>query len=228
MTAVSGNGRRGPRQPDGFAPFDALATLSEVQRQGWDATAQVITRFIDLLDAAAAPRSDDGGEAPGSDHESEIGQLRKNVARTLDLYTDLVRRSFESYADLMEQRLRVRGVRLHADDGQPALLTMRGAAGADAIATVWLHNTTERSADAVLRLTDLTAPDGSDIPASAGRFDPPTVNIGAGVSDSVRLTIQIREAVPGVYWGYVLAVGLPDAALPVRLVVSDEPHGPPP
>src|SRR5215218_5550757 len=110
MSGAEGNGEGAPRPSNGFGPFDALPSLTDVQRRGLDAASQVITRFIDLVDGEPPPRSTYRDVEPVTDHEPDFAQIRTSVARALDLYTDLVRRSFESYADLMEQTLRARGV----------------------------------------------------------------------------------------------------------------------
>ena len=228
MSGAEANGHGGPRPLNGFGPFQALPALTDVQRRGMDAASQVIKGFIDLLDMQPPLQPADPDIEPVNGHQPGFAQLRTSVARALDLYNDLVRRSFESYADLMEQTLRARGVQLHAtDDGQATLLTVQGIAGAQAKSTVWLHNTTDRPASAVLRLTGLTAHDGLVVPASAGRFEPTAVHIAPGASVSTRLALALGDVAPGVYRGHVLAGGLPDAALPVRLLVTDTAPRPP-
>jgi hypothetical protein len=227
MSGSASGGHGGPRPSDGFGPFHALNALTDIQRRGMDAASQVVKGFIDFLEVDA-PRPADPDVAPVGDHEPGFAQLRSNVARALDLYTELVRRSFESYADLVEQTLRARGVQLNgAKDGQLGHLTLQGAAGARAIGTLWMHNTSDRPASAVLRLTDLTAHDGLLVPACAGRFEPTAVQAGPGASVSASLALALGDVEPGVYRGHVLAAGLPDAALPVRLVVAGTAPGPP-
>ena len=142
----------------------------------------------------------------------------------LDLYADLVRRSFEGYADLMDQMLRSRGVELGSADG--GLLTLQGAVGARATGTVWMHNTTVRQAAAIPHLTDLSSHDGRVVSASAGRFQPAALTIEPSASMSATVEVVLGDVAPGVYRGHVLARGLPDVALPVRLLVRAE-AGPP-
>ena len=229
MSLSEGNGQGEGRRPAQvpFGPFQALSSLTEVQRRGMDAAAQVIEGFLTALDGhqpppgAPAAGPADGGPEPG------FAQLRTSVARALDLYTDLVRRSFEGYADLVEQSLRSRGVRLHGADPGPGELTVRAPAGATAAATVWLHNTTDEPASAVLRLTVLTAHDGPTVPGAAGRFEPAEARIAPGASLAARLAVDLGAVAPGVYRGHVLAGGLPEAALPLRLVVTAPAPGPP-
>lgn len=221
---VEGNGQGGRRGPAPFGPFEALSSLTEVQRRGMDAAAQVIEGFLSALDGHQPPPAGPAGQ-PGDGPEPGFAQLRTSVARALDLYSDLVRRSFEGYADLVEQRLRARGVGLYGAGPGPGELTVQAPAGATAAGTVWLHNTTDEPARAVLRLTTLTAHDGPTMPGTAGRFDPAEARIAPGASVAARLAVGLDGVAPGVYRGHVLAEGLPEAALPLRLVVTTP--GPP-
>jgi hypothetical protein len=228
MSTSEGNGQGEGRRPAPvpFGPFQALSSLTEVQRRGMDAAAQVIEGFLTALDDHQPPPASPDA-SPGDGPEPGFAQLRTSVARALDLYTDLVRRSFEGYADLVEQSLRARGVRLGGTDPGPGELTVRAPAGAIAAATVWLHNTTDEPASAVLRLTVLSSHDGPTVPAAAGRFDPAEVRIAPGASVAARLALDLGGVAPGVYRGHVLAGGLPEAALPLRLVVTAPASGPP-
>ena len=226
MNRGDADGRAGPQRPDSFGPFQALTALTDVQRLGLDAATEVVRGFADLLDSqppgpppapdpAGDEKSANGGE-PANGHEPDLAQLRVIVARALDLYSDLVRRSFEGYADLIDQTLRSRGVQL--DSGPGGLLTLQGAAGIRATATVWMHNTTARAASAEPRLTDLASHDGRrcrprrPLPAGGADDRARRQHIGDGRGGP-------RHAAPGVYHGHVLARGLPDVALPVRLLV---------
>ena len=226
MSLSEGNGEGRRPAPVPFGPFQALSSLTEVQRRGMDAAAQVIEGFLTALDGHQPPPAGPA-DGPGGGPEPGFAQLRTSVARALDLYTDLVRRSFEGYADLVEQRLRARGVRLHGADPGPGELTVQAPAGTTAAGTVWLHNTTDEPAAAVLRLTVLTAHDGPTVPGTAGRFDPAEARIAPGASVAARLAVGLEGVAPGVYRGHVLAEGLPEAALPLRLVVTAPAPGPP-
>jgi hypothetical protein len=230
MNRGDADGRAGPQRPDSFGPFQALTALTDVQRLGLDAATEVVRGFADLLDIQppgppptpdpAGGRDPASGRKPANGREPDLAQLRVIVARALDLYSDLVRRSFEGYADLMDQTLRSRGVQLDSVDG--GLLTLQGAAGTRATGTVWMHNTTEQRSSAEPRLTDLASHDGRVMPASAGRFQPTVLTIEPGASASATLEMALGNVAPGVYRGHVLARGLPDIALPVRLLVRAE------
>ena len=179
MNRPEADGRPGPRLSGEFGPFQALTALTDAQRRGLDAATQVVREFVDLLDTQpSSGPADDMGSVNG--HEPGLTQLRVTVARALDLYADLVRRSFEGYADLMDQMLRSRGVELGSVDG--GLMTLQGAAGARAMGTVWMHNTTARRASAIPHLTDLASHDGRMVPASVGRFQPAALTIDPSAS----------------------------------------------
>jgi hypothetical protein len=203
-------------------------TLTDVQRLGMDMASRVMEGFVDRLRWERRPPPDASDGHPVDGHEPGFAQLRGNVARALDLYSDLVRRSFESYADLVEQRWRTDGVHLGGtSDGRTELLTLRGVVGdTRAAGTVWLHNTTEQPAAITLRLTDLTAHDGTVVAAVVGAFEPAAVRLCAGASVPVQLAIALANVAATVYRGYVLADGLPDTALPVELTVTDVTTGP--
>jgi hypothetical protein len=226
MSATEGNGFHGNRVFAAFGPFHPLPDLTDVQRRGMDSAAQVIEHLIGVLGSAPEPPPAEPDRGSALD-EPDVPDLRRGVARALDLYTDLVRRSFESYADLMEQTLRARGVQLNAtEEPRTDPLLIRCARAGRAAVTVWLHNTTTRPSSTVLRLTALTAHDGQVVPECAGSFTPVELSVGPGVSTSARLTLAPGDAAPGLYRGHVLAHGLPDTALPVRLLVTDVPPGP--
>jgi hypothetical protein len=74
---------------------------------------------------------------------------------------------------------------------------VRAPAGATAAATVWLHNTTDEPASAVLLLTVLTAHDGPTVPGAAGRFDPAEARIAPGASVAARLPVDLGGVGPG-------------------------------
>lgn len=225
MNRPEADGRAGPRLSSEFGPFQALTALTDAQRRGLDAATQVVREFVDLFDMQSSsetqPSSDPANDTESvNGHEPGLTQLRVTVARALDLYADLVRRSFEGYADLIDEMLRSRGVEFGSVDG--GLLTLQGAARARAMGTVWMHNTTARRASAIPHLTDLASHDGRVVPASAGRFQPSTLTIKPSASTSATVEVVLGDVAPGVYRGYVLARGLPDVALPVRLLVRAE------
>ena len=90
-------------------------------------------------------------------------------------------------------------------------------------AEVWLHNgTAEPRANVSLHCGDLRAHDGSLLPAGAVRFDPDRVGeLPARSSRGVVVSAVLHADQPaGVYRGVILATGVPDAWLPLEIVVG--------
>ncbi|MGZ6329285.1 MAG: hypothetical protein ACXWN2_11360, partial [Candidatus Limnocylindrales bacterium] len=197
--------------------------LSELQRRGVATATEVFERLIEELDGVERRRlkadagfrdSDDGGPA-------DIPALRAAVARTIDVYADLFRRTLELYADVVESIARSTGP-APEPDRTGAQVFLAASPGTDAIATVWMHNATGAPVeDIALRMTDLTAHDGARIPASAAAFVPARVDVGPAASRSSSLAVHVpHSASDGTYVGHVLATGLPGTSLTVSLVVA--------
>jgi hypothetical protein len=195
--------------------------LSQVQRRGIATAMDVFDRLIAELDGfdGRRPWVDPLLGGPDGAEPSDLPQLRAAVARTIDVYADLLRRSIELYADVVESVMRSGGAEA---DGRGAEVTLAGSPGTEAVAAVWIHNTTPAPVDAVaLRMTDLTAHDGSRIAASAASLTPEHLDVGPGASRSSSLSVRVPDsAAPGLYVGHVLAAGLPEARLAVCLVVA--------
>jgi hypothetical protein len=202
--------------------------LSDVQRRSAATAMEVFDRLIEELDGFDGRRArvdtdleglDRGGTPAGP---TDIPQLRAAVARTIDVYADLFRRTVELYADVVESVLRSSGPAPNAADGTGAEVALAGSPGTEAAAAVWIHNSTTAPVDAIaLRMTDLTAHDGTRIAASAASFSPPRLDVGPATSRSSSLSVRVpRSAAHGTYVGHVLATGLPGTRLAVCLVVA--------
>jgi hypothetical protein len=198
--------------------------LSALQRSGVATATEVFERLIEELDGVERRRlkadagfkdSDDGGPA-------DVPALRAAVARTIDIYADLFRRTLELYADVVESMARSNGSPAPEPDRTGAQVTLAASPGTEAIATVWMHNATVSPVeDIALRMTDLTAHDGARIPASAAAFVPARVDVGPAASRSSSLSVHVpHSASDGTYVGHVLATGLPGTSLTVSLVVA--------
>ena len=89
----------------------------------------------------------------------------------------------------------------------------------EAAAPLWLHNLSDTAVTGVdLFLTELRAGSGERI--EGGTFAPPAVDIDAGASACVTLTVAIPPGVAGLFFGHVLSRALPATGLPVRLEVG--------
>jgi hypothetical protein len=197
--------------------------LSDVEWSGAAAAREVFDRLVAELDTADARGRLPGADGDGAGEPAGIPQLRAAVARTVDVYADLFRRTLEVYADVVEGAVRagVPGTGAGATESHGDAIALAGAAGTSAVAVVWIHNATAAPVDVVLRITDLTAHDGARVAAPAARFESDRLHVDAGASRSASLTVDLPAATaPGAYVGHVLAQGLPEASLAVRLVVA--------
>jgi hypothetical protein len=200
--------------------------FTDVRRRGIKTATAVFDRFIEEVDLVYGrrPRLDDGVEGFDDDGSEaaprDIPQLRAAVARTIDLYAELFQRTFEVYADVVENVLRERRARGSGADGSPVALA--GAPGGQAHAAVWIHNSTDAPVSGVsLRMTDLTAHDGARLEASLASFSPQWLEVAPAASRSSTLSAAIPpSAAAGTYYGHVLATGLPGVSLPVCVVVE--------
>jgi hypothetical protein len=197
--------------------------LSALQRRGIATATEVFERLIEELDGVERrPKADAGIKDSDDGGPVDVPALRAAVARTIDVYADLFRRTLELYADVVESIARSTGPAAPEPDRAGAQVALAASPGTEAIATVWMHNATVAPVeDIALRMTDLTAHDGARIPASAASFVPARVDVGAAASRSSSLSVHVpHSALDGTYVGHVLATGLPGTSLTVSLVVA--------
>jgi len=199
------------------------ADLSDVQQRGVATAMDVFDRLIAELDGADRRAVAIEVELDGPDDAPrDFAALRAAVARTFDVYTDLFRQSLELYADVVERMVRSPEPAARPADPAGAEIALAAAPGAEAAATVWIHNQTAEPTDTMaLHMTDLTAHDGTRIAASAASFTPSYLQLAPTASRSSTLSVRIPpSAAPGIYVGHVLATGLPETRLSVCLVVA--------
>ena len=203
-------------------------SLSDLQRRGIATAMEVFDRLIEEVDGFDGRRLQRDMDLDGPDRDvtgggpTDLPQLRAAVARTIDVYADLFRHTLELYADVVESVLRSNGAGAPGADASGAEVVLAASPGAEAVAVVWIHNSSTAPVDAVaLRMTDLTAHDGARIAASAAAFVPGRLDVGPASSRSSSLSVRVpHAAAPGTYVGHVLATGLPETRLGVCLVVA--------
>jgi hypothetical protein len=89
-----------------------------------------------------------------------------------------------------------------------------------AAAEVWLHNGSAADySEVALHCGDLRASDGAVLSAASVRFDPSVVDLPARSSRGVAVSVS-ADVPPGTYRGVVLAAGVPDAWLPIEVVMA--------
>ncbi|HEX6687446.1 MAG TPA: hypothetical protein VF085_02140 [Solirubrobacterales bacterium] len=215
------------REP--FDPLAGLRAMADAQRRGLETAAAVVERMLELSRQSARGQfpfplpaepvdgsNGDGADATG-DPGREVRRLRADAERLLELLGESVRVLFDLAADAAEAG--VDGQNGIADE----LLLGPAAPGTPAVGRVWLHVLDgPPGAPARLNATAFTAHDGAAIEARAASFEPPLLDTFAlRSSQEVLIAVQVPEAAtPGVYHGHILAAGLPEVGLPVRIEVA--------
>ena len=222
-----------------YRPFDVFEQFAEAQRLGLDAATSLMGRFTEMFSRASGQ---DGATTDPStwfgmrEHETTTGatadgmprddmrRLRAEASRSMDSVLEMTRRLFESSLDLADSALRRPNLAAWMTNAPAAdTLAVRVAAGDTVTATVWVHQR-EGVAIAKVRptITPLRSPRGGE-PMLAAAFEPESLlDVQPGESRAVHLHLDVSaECRPGTYWGLVLADGMADLALPLRLDVRD-------
>jgi len=160
------------------------------------------------------------------DHTTEVGaptgarhlRLRSSLARSADRYADLFQRVVSSFADEISETV----VGAAANNNAQTDVTLSGRPGTTAGAFVWIHNAqAELLPEFRLRLTDLTHADGHRLSPIRREINPAVFAASALERRSAWVSVTVpADARAGIYYGHVLAEGLAEAAVSVRLVVT--------
>jgi hypothetical protein len=223
-----------------YRPFDVFEQFAEAQRLGLDAATSLMGRFTEMFTRAA---SQDGGAmdpstwfgaqdgpvdattAGSGDRvpRDEMRTMRAEASRSMDAVLEMARRLFESSLDLADSATRRPNLAAWMTDAPTAdTLTVRVAPGDTATATVWVHHRGDAAVPKVrLSVTPLRDRRG-DEPLLSAVFEPDSlVDVEPGESRAVHIHLDVSsDCSPGTYWGLVLADGMADLALPLRLDVS--------
>ncbi len=236
--------RDGSAWIEDYGPLDAMRSVSDVQRRGLDAAAEVVERFSAMVDGLADPtETPDPGQDPfgarGDQDEttsdekdrSRFTRMRADAARAVDLYVELFQRTFEAYADMVEATASSdRPTGGNGTGGSSTHLVLPdAAAGGRVSATVWVHNQSGSVVDTTPRGTDLERHDGAVIPGDRTQFEPRILSgVQPGTSRAITVSVAVPDdAAPGVYHGLVLANGLEGTSVPVAVTVEAAGPGPP-
>lgn len=205
--------------------------FARIRDLGLETAAEVVERMLELghqmadlrIPLLPAGRGDGGGGGGGGDEDAadpeatgQLRRLRADADRLIDLYGDWSRTLLDSVMDMASQG---RGA---ARESVDALVLGPVSPGDEAVATAWLHLLDGAPATATMRATDLTRHDGKVVAAAHIHATPAAVERTAPGA-SVELTVAVvvpADAEPGTYRGHLLATGLPDVALAMRLEVS--------
>lgn len=225
---------------DPFDPLAALRTMADVQRAGLEAAAAVVERILEVGRLGARPQSSfhlpaqpvDGTEGNGADalngedaegdRAREVRRLRADGERLLELWGEWMRVLLDAAMDGAEAGVAERATGVHADDQQLRLGPVKP--GHPESGQAWVHILDgPPGPPARLSATAFTAHDGATVEARAASFEPPTLDsFDLRSSHEVVVTVAVPEGTrPGAYYGYILATGMPEVSLPVRLEVAE-------
>lgn len=236
---------------DPFDPLDALRTMADVQRAGLEAAAAVVERILEVGRLGARPRSSfhlparpvdrtggngadalngaeadhgvDAGTEPDkeADRAREVRRLRADGERLLELWGEWMRVLLDAVMDGAEAGVAERDAGLHAGDQPLRLGPVKP--GRSESGRAWVHILDgPPGPPARLSATAFTSHDGATVEAAAS-FEPPLLDsFDLRSSHEVVVTVAVPEATrPGAYYGHILATGMPEVSLPVRLEVAE-------
>ena len=197
-------------------PPDGWEAMADISRLGLETAAAVVERILGLSrDAADAkiplltPNGPPGSEGTAGD---PARRLRADAERLIDLYAEWTRA-------LVERAIEAAG----SVAGPETLEIGPVPAGESVHAVMWLHVLEGPLGPvAAVRSTDLTHHDGTVIPASTVRFEPPVLDPSpTRERQQVKVTVDVPDGVTaGRYHGHVLVAAVPDVSLPVHIVVT--------
>ena len=207
---------RDGEQESPAAASDAFELLGEIPRRAAEQASTLIGRLIQAMEPE--PERDRLATGESRSPDPDFAQLRGAFGRAFDLYLDLFQRTLDSYMEMIELASRRRGLSVTAREGGGVELEQRDDAS-HATGALYVHNYSGDVATIPdVRITDLTAANGTVVPASAIRVD---FAADEGIVEDratvrVDVSVDLRGADSGVYFGHALSG--PDA-VPVRLTV---------
>jgi hypothetical protein len=198
-------------RPNGHDPWSVAGDVGQAGLRAAGAVVEQLLALSRRLAEVPMPISTfepPAGAAAGP--AQELRRLRADAERLIELYGDWTRALLDGFTELAEGR-----------NGDGGLAAGPAAAGAVVTTTAWLHLLDgDGVPDAPLFATDLVAHDGTVIPAAAVTFDPPTLGPAATTPTEIRVCVVLPAGTgPGTYHGTVLATGLPEVHLALRVEV---------
>jgi hypothetical protein len=217
---------------DPLDPLAALRAMGDVQRAGLEAAASVVERILELGRHGARmpysfhlPAQPVDGSSNGADTEEdrsrEARRLRADGERLLEWWGEWMRVLLDAAVDGAEAGVAEREA-VAREDGPLRLGPVK--AGHPASGRAWVHILDgPPGPPARLSATALTAHDGGTIEAQAASFEPPLLDsFELRSSHELDVTVAVPEGTrPGIYHGHILAVGLPEVSLTVRVEVTE-------
>jgi hypothetical protein len=208
-------GRHGTRMPYSFhlpaQPVDGTDANGGDPLHGADADQRA--------DPAAGADAVEGTDVE-ADRARQVRRLRADGERLLEWWGEWMRVLLDAAMDGAEAGIAERDT---AHGGDQPLRLGPVKAGQQASGRTWMHVLDgPPGPEARLSATLFTAHDGATIAARAASFEPPMLDsFDLRSSKEVVVTVAVPTGTPpGTYHGHILAVGLPEVSLAVRLEVA--------
>jgi hypothetical protein len=209
-----------------FDPATGVRALVDAQRRGLFAANELVDRLI-----RAEPHATNEGSTASKRETTTLSAGPTDDL--LRLWVEVVRLGLDTFGHFL-----MPGAQGRHDSSPHAAINVATAATTGVVrvdvvplahsdeivdpagAEVWLHNGSATAyTDVALHCGDLRASDGAVLPAASVRFDPSVVDLPARSSRGVAVSV-LADVQPGTYRGVVLASGVPDAWLPIEVVMA--------
>jgi hypothetical protein len=184
-------------------------------------SAQPLSPFVPASDGDGA--TDPAGAAETAEERGrQARRFRADAERFVELYADFARMLVDGAASLAEQ---AGGIPVTANGHGPAtdvLVLGPASAGATTTSSAWVHVLDgPASVAAPLHASDLVAHDGAVVKGRAVHCEPDHLDTSAArTTAEVRVAVKVpKGTAPGTYHGHLLATGLPEVVLALRLEV---------
>jgi hypothetical protein len=211
-------GQHGTRMPYSFhlpaQPVDGTGSNGADPLKEADAD-----RGVESATGADAVTGADGE----ADRAREVRRLRADGERMLEWWGEWMRVLLDAAVDGAEAGVAERDTATAPAEDQ-SLRLGPVKAGHPASGRAWVHILDgPPGPPARLSATAFTAHDGVAIEARAARFEPPMLDsFKLRSSHEFVVTITVPTGTrPGTYYGHILAAGLPEVSLPIRLEVAE-------
>jgi len=218
-------------------PAQGVRALVDVQRRGLLAANELVDRLVRSVDGDDIDGTEPHDTSAGSGAPRRDASTAPSAAGPTDdlvrLWVEVVRLGLETFGQFLmpggpgRPDSAAHGATLDVPTGASTGIVRvsdvppASDGGTDrAGAELWLHNGSAADySDVALHCGDLRASDGAVLSAASVRFDPSVVDLPARSSRGVAVSVS-ADVPPGTYRGVVLAAGVPDAWLPIEVVMA--------
>jgi hypothetical protein len=204
---------------DALNPVENLRALKDVRQFGRRTAEDLADR---VFAAGASGRTSDGSDGrPETDLDALMRRLRADSVRAADLWSDL----FDGAASMVGA-LAARAPGAPSAASNPRGLELGPVAPGDRTSAVfWVHNSSALGiAEVRPHCAPLRSHLGTELPADAVAFDPPSLDpLPPRSSCGIEVAVTLPPStVPGTYVTVVLVSNVPDLYLPLTVDVRPE------